>query len=284
MKGRSSRSGAANPQTQETFPIIPAGWIVCSCVICRSVLRTPAEALPSLVVLCPCGAEISIPTAQQFPQANVDQTAERLWADDESARERILGIDLSIYDELVTYPAGVDLPLERKKILFLQTALGIGIPWPDVVQLTSRYFGQTLHFPPMSVVVPIQLPPFTPPAFDIARQTPEQWSEAADVAWKAYRVMAVHRFQEQRQKLLDDDALREFDRPRRSSGIAGQKKAPITDELEGFIWAAVCFFSAQFGRPVKWADLAEHYPLPGAPNCPKPVLAQAKRKRAVCFR
>src|ERR1019366_3842497 len=90
----------------------------------------------------------------------------------------------------------------------------------------------------------------------------------------------VHGFQEKRQNLLDNDVLREFDRPRRSSGIAGQRKAPITAESDGFIWAALYFFSAQFGKPMTWARLAELYPLPGAPKYPKPAVINAKRKRA----
>jgi hypothetical protein len=56
-------------------------------------------------------------------EANNCGPTERLWADDEKARERILGIDLSVYDDLITYPAGgVDWPHERKKILFCQGA------------------------------------------------------------------------------------------------------------------------------------------------------------------
>jgi hypothetical protein len=230
-------------------------------------------------VTCPCGAEISIPP-KQFSNILIDQAPERLWAGDETGKERILGIDLSIYDELTTYPAGVDWSLERKKIRFLQTALRMGIPWADVVQLTSPYFGQTLNSPPVPVVALTQPPSFTPPAFDIARQTPEQWGDAADEAWKAYRAMAAHGFREQRQNLLDNDVLREFDRPRRSSGIVGQKKAPITAESDGLIWAALYFFSARFGKPMTWARLAELYPLPGAPQYPKPAVINAKRKRA----
>lgn len=73
---------------------------------------------------------------------NINGPVERLWADDEKANERILGVDLSVYDDLITFPAGgVDWPYERKKILFLQTALRCGVPWDDVVRLTAPYFG-----------------------------------------------------------------------------------------------------------------------------------------------
>ena len=59
----------------------------------------------------------------------------------------------------------------------------------------------------MPVVALTQPPSFTPPAFDIARQTSEQWGAAADEAWKAYRAMAAHGFREQRQNLLDNDVI-----------------------------------------------------------------------------
>jgi hypothetical protein len=244
------------------------------------MLFTRVVAMVAPVVTCDCGAEIDIPIGEGFSRIYGDQTAERLFADDESLKERILAIDLSIYDELVTYPAGIDWPLERKKILFLQTALRLGVTWADVVQFTTPHFGTTLHSPPMPLVDPIQVPPFTPPAFDIARQTPDQWGASADQAWKTYLAMAADGLREQRQKFLDDGALKEFDRPRRTSRKASQKKAPIADELDRFMWAVVRFFSAQFGQPVKWADLADSCPLPGVPQYPRPPAIKAKRKRA----
>jgi hypothetical protein len=77
-------------------------------------------------------------------EANHSEPAQRLWADDENAKMRILNIDLSDYDGLVTFPAGIDWPFERAKLRFLQTALRLDIPWGTVVQFTAPYFGQTL--------------------------------------------------------------------------------------------------------------------------------------------
>jgi hypothetical protein len=273
-------SRAADPKTQDRFPGFSPGWIVCCCVNCKRVLCARVVAMVVSVVTCDCGAEIDIPIGEGFSRTYGDQTAERLFADDESVKERILAIDLSIYDELVTYPAGSDWPLERKKILFLQTALRLRIPWADVVQCTTPYFGTTLCSPPMPVVPLSKVPPFTPPAFDIARQTPDQWGASADKAWKTYLAMAANGLREQRQKFLNDGALKEFDRPRRSSCKASQKKAPIADEVDRFIWAVMRFFSAQFGQPMKWADLARYWSLPGVRKHSGPPAIQAKRKRA----
>src|SRR5450755_1846782 len=280
MKDETMERTAADPKTQDRCPGFSPGWIVCCCVNCKRVLCARVVAMVVSVVTCDCGAEIDIPIGEGFSRTYGDQTAERLSADDESAKERILAIDLSIYDELVTYPAGTDWPLERKKILFLQTALRLGIPWADVVQCTTPYFGTTLRSPPMPLVHPIQVPPFTPPAFDIARQTSDQWGASADKAWKTYLAMAANGLREQRQKFLNDGALKEFDRPRRSSCKASQKKAPIADEVDRFIWAVMRFFSAQFGQPMKWADLARYWSLPGVRKHSGPPAIQAKRKRA----
>lgn len=48
-----------------------------------------------------------------------DEPSTRLWADDENAKTLILSIDLSVYDELATYPVEVDWPHERRKLIFL---------------------------------------------------------------------------------------------------------------------------------------------------------------------
>jgi hypothetical protein len=204
-----------------------------------------------------------------------DGPAERLSADDERAKGRILGIDLSIYDELAVVPSGeVNWPLERKKVLFLQTALRCGVPWRLVVQFTQPHFGPTLESPPVPVVGPIVPPSFTPPAFDIARQTPEDWARAADEAWTAYRQMTVLLFRDRCRGLV------EVERPRRASGIAGQKKAPIPDEAEVVVWAVLAYFSASLSEPIGWSRLAEMYPLPDTPTCPAPEVRRARRRRA----
>jgi hypothetical protein len=191
-------------------------------------------------------------------EANNSEAAQRLWADDENAKMRILNIDLSDYDGLVTFPAGVDWPRERGKLRFLQTALRLDIPWGTVVQFTAPYFGQTLFSPFVPVVVPIIPQPFIPPAFDIARQTVAQWAVAADEAWKAYRASVACGLQETRQELLQSGVLVEFDIERRPTGAAGQAKSPIMEEKTSYLWAVTYFFAAQCGKPPTWAEFAEN--------------------------
>jgi hypothetical protein len=213
-------------------------------------------------------------------EEEIAESAERLWAEDPNAKERILAIDLSAYDELVTYPTGVDWPHERGKMLFLQTALRLDVPWDMVVRLTVPYFGQTLHPPFVPIIAPILPTSFLPPAFDIARQTVEQWAVAAETAWKAYRAFVTSGFQETRTHLIQSRALREFRRPRRTTGVRGQAKAPIMDEKTAYLWAVLYFFGAQFGKPLTWADLAANEPqlrkFKGSP----PDRAKLKRKLA----
>src|ERR1035438_7885134 len=71
-------------------------------------------------------------------ETTTGNSAERLWADDENAKARILEIDLSAYDELITYPVEVDWPRERRKIIFLQTALRLAIPWNLIDRKSTR--------------------------------------------------------------------------------------------------------------------------------------------------
>lgn len=79
-----------------------------------------------------------------------------------------------------TDPVGVDWDRERKKVLFLQTALQSGVAWKTVVHLTQPHFGATIRHPPVPIVSPTYVRPFVPPPFDIARQTPEMWGQSAD--------------------------------------------------------------------------------------------------------
>jgi hypothetical protein len=253
--------------TEPTFAEIPPGWIVCSCLNCKSVIIA-SSAGPSDPLVCRCEEKIFIPQTQ---------FTDRLFADDEGAKDRILSIDLTAWDEFITYPAGdVDWELARKKLLFLQTALRWDIPWGIVLPLTRPYFGQTLESPPISGVEPFTPTPFTPPPFDISRQTPEDWGRSFDEALEAYRKRTVLEIKEWRKKLIEEGALKERQRPRRSSGIAGQKKSPIPDEREVFTWAVVYFFSSE----ITWTQLAEYFPPPNAPRQPAPVASKANRKRA----
>jgi hypothetical protein len=200
-----------------------------------------------------------------------DQRGERLWADDPEAPQQLRAIDLSVYDDLVTYPAGFDAPLERKKILFLQTALEMGVPWPDLVRRTRPYFGQTLNAPFIWDVVPSPVEAFTPPPFDISRQTPEGWSEEADKAWIEYRKRMVHQMRERVQARLDDGTLKQFDRSRRpGTDRAGLKNNAIAEEETAFRWAALAFFLG-----VQASEIAENLPPSGGWQVdPKATTAQ----------
>ena len=113
----------------------------------------------------------------------------------------------------------MDWDLERKKILFLQTALKLGFPWADVVKFTRPFFGQTLYSSPVPISSPFEAPSFMPPAFDIATQTPEQWGTAADAAWKAHRTAAIEEIRKYRSDLIDAGLIKELNRPRRRRNI-----------------------------------------------------------------
>lgn len=212
-------------------------------------------------------------------EAEISEPAERLSADDEDARERILSIDLSVYDKLVTYPAGVDWARERKKILFLQTALRLDFPWKDIVRCTAPHFGQTLHSPFVPIVKPILPQPFHAPAFDIARQTVGQWTSEADKAWKAYRNYEASGLRESRQQLIQRGLLSEFERPRCSTGIKGQAKARIFDDKTAYDYAALYFFAAQLGKPLTWVELARGLTI-RKPEGSIPERTKLKRKLA----
>ena len=189
-------------------------------------------------------------------------------------KEQLVAIDLSQYDQIVTYPGGVDWPLERKKILFLQTAVRLGCPWCDVVQWTHPYFGHVLRPPFDPVVEPTDMQSFTPPPFDVARQTPGQWATAADEAWNEYRTGILCQISEWRRTQINQGALKELPRPRRSSGIQGLDKAAIAEEKTAFEWA-VCAF---LGAP--WSIIARYYPpLSGWHKDPN-AAAKQRRKRA----
>src|SRR5579863_5572221 len=61
--------------------------------------------------------------------------------------DRLMAIDLSKYDDLVTYTTDRDWPRERKKIRFLQTAVRLGYDPALVVKLTGGFFGKALKTP-----------------------------------------------------------------------------------------------------------------------------------------
>ena len=78
--------------------------------------------------------------------------------------------------------------------------------------------------------------------------------------------------------MIQSGTLSEFERPRRTTGVKGQAKAPIVDEDTAYLWAVLYFFRAQSNMPVTWADLAadelQLRKLKGSP----PERAKLKRK------
>jgi hypothetical protein len=86
--------------------------------------------------------------------------------------------------------------------------------------------------------------------------------------------------QESRQQVIRSGTLKEFDRPRRSTGIKGQAKSPIVDEKTAYLWAVHYFFSAQIGKPLTWADIADEEMMLREFKGSTPERAKLKRKLA----
>jgi|SRR5579872_6631235 len=189
-------------------------------------------------------------------------------------REQLLAIDLSLYDSLVTYPTNKDWAIERDKILFLQTAVRIGIPFHVLVEHTVPHFGRSLNPPPEACVTPARLPAFSPPSFDVARQTPEKWGMAADSAWKAYRDDAVQQLSTWRQAEIRNGTIKEF-KQRRGDNKRASRKGAIVDENTAFEWAVHWFFATPPSA------IARMYP---PPNGYSPIrgrkAVEERRKRA----
>lgn len=192
------------------------------------------------------------------------------------AKDRLMAVNLSGYDDLITYPPGRDWPLERKKLLFLQTAVRLGVEWADVVRMTRPFFKRTLSELFLPVVVPVTIgDPFFPPPYDIARQTPQDWMAKADLAWKKYRDGMAQQISDWRSALIARGKLKEFERRRKNSGVAGLKKAAIADERAAFEWAARRFFNDAL-----WAEIAKLYP---SLNQPRAKRRDQIRKRSTAI-
>ena len=103
-------------------------------------------------------------------------------------KEQLLAIDLSEYDGLRTYPAeGTDWQLMRDRMLFLQTAVRVGIPWHEVAGKTTAHFGKTLRPPFQVVCQPLEPSAYQPPIYDHSRHTPAEWVVEADAGWRKHR-------------------------------------------------------------------------------------------------
>lgn len=203
--------------------------------------------------------------AEQDPQyrsimASVARTIPTFVAELDITADRLMTIDLSAYDWLVTQPPGRDVSVERLRILFLRTAIRLGFEWIDIVEITKAFFGQTLAQPPVPVVFPCSVEPFQPPEYDVARQSPGDWAAIADYQWQCYRAAKLSQIREWREVLIKDERLVEIPRPRKQSGLeSGLKKANIADEQEALEWAVVCFFGPAGGSSI-FADLARIFP------------------------
>jgi hypothetical protein len=157
--------------------------------------------------------------------------------------------------DLALYPPGeTDWPLERGKVLFVQTLLDLGVPWADVVHATAPYFGE-LKPPPMPIVNPLDAPPFTPPYFDVARHTVEKWLRVVDEAWRVYLAQCASDIREYRQRLIDS-GYKEPARTRRTTGVytPGDGKLPIAEESIRYGWAAGYYYEAWRGKPLGWSE------------------------------
>ena len=170
-------------------------------------------------------------------------------------KEQLLAIDLGWYYHLVTSTAEIDVPLEYRKILFLQTAVQLGLPWHFVASKTLPVFGQLLTPQVEAVAPPCPVDIFVPPPFDIARQTPGEWAAAADEKWKQHRDDMFRQICAWRQEQLHLGILKEIPRRRRSTE-PGPRKALIEDERTAFEWAVYRFFG------MSPSALANRYPPP----------------------
>ena len=189
---------------------------------------------------------------------------------------QLMAIDLSQYGELVAYPSsnGIDWDVERQKVLFLQTAVHLGFDFQTVVDFTRPYFGESLRAPSEPVVKPLEIPPFLPPPFDVARRTPGQWGKQADREWKQHRDEIVRQITTQRQEHIHQGVLKEFARRRQDRGVSGQDKNAIAAEQTAYEWAALYFFGIG-----SWSEIASWYPLASVSKNPVEA-AKAHRKRA----
>jgi hypothetical protein len=188
-------------------------------------------------------------------------------------------VDLGRYEGLVTYPPGRNWSVERKKVLFLQTAIRLGFEGDEVAEMTKPFFGLVLHQPPETVVFPYSVEPFRPPEYTVARQTPDEWLALADYEWRRNRDRIRTEIVEWRRQLIDEGRLVEIPRHRKHSGIDSRlKKARIVDEQEAFEWAVVYYFGPGDGSNA-FADLARIFPARGVADTGRPI-AQQTRQRA----
>jgi len=186
--------------------------------------------------------------------------------------DELLAIDLSLYDELTAYSNdGKDWQLERDKLLFLQTAARLEIPWDVIVERTIPHFGNVLNPPFEAVVAPLDFPPFNPPAFDSARQNPDEWAREADAAWRTFRDDALSQIWQQYDAIIGAEKLKPFERRRKT--VSGRKKAPIIDEQTGYEMAVLWFF-----LPLSWKELALSNFPPPAGYAGKDIASQVQRR------
>src|SRR5580700_10766758 len=68
-------------------------------------------------------------------------------------KEQLLAVDLGKYDRLRTFVSNdeVDWQLARNRLLFLQTAVRVGISWPEISSRTVPYFGRAVE-PPFEAI------------------------------------------------------------------------------------------------------------------------------------
>ena len=129
--------------------------------------------------------------------------------------EQLLPIDLSPCDEFISYPNdGQDWQLERDRIVFLQTAARLKIPFEVLTERTVPFFGQALRRIPELVAIALPLLVLEPrlPKFDPVFQTVEDWTAELDVVLANYRNELISIARERIDRLVQQGPLVRFER------------------------------------------------------------------------
>jgi hypothetical protein len=188
--------------------------------------------------------------------------------------EQLMAIDLSEYDQLRTYPGeATDWQLMRDQVLFLQTAVRVGIPWHEVARRTIPHFGAILKPPFQAVSQRLEPSPYQPPIYDHSRHTPAEWALEADTGWRKYRDELLFPIKAEFEQLVASGELKVFNRPRVTR--ESTPKAAILDERTAFEMAVKRFFIG-----TKWAGLADEHPPHGGYRGNAAEKVRLKKKRA----
>lgn len=201
--------------------------------------------------------------------------------------EQLLAIDLSPYNGFVSYPNdGEDWQLERDRIVFLQTAARLKVPFEVLTERTVPFFGQALRRAPelVAIALPMLVPVPRLPKFDPVYQTVEDWTAELDVVLATYRGELISIAREQVDRLIQKRRLVRFERRRntqsKDKGVRKSRarkrpaKADIIDEATAYELAALRFF-----LKISWADLARKDSPPKSGYSTNPIQKQKQIAR-----